>query len=234
VVTASADDDARPPKRKRVATRAQLIEAAAQLFAEAGTTAVSVEAICRRAGFTRGAFYSNFTTVDDVFFALHQRQTAQIEHHLEVLMAERGSAPDSLEAGIAHVLSALPADGQWFALRAGVTGQARHKPELAVALREHADHLRLHLQPLLITSVEGAGRRLLTDPATFTRAVIAAHVGAVIQTLPYESPADDYETGSTETNGADSHGFASPGVESLRETAVRGVMLGLTAELRTP
>ncbi|WP_328609032.1 TetR/AcrR family transcriptional regulator [Amycolatopsis sp. NBC_00345] len=227
----ASDDGARPTKRKRVATRAQLIEAAAQLFAEAGTTAVSVEAICRRAGFTRGAFYSNFTTVDDVFFALHQRQTAQIEHRLKVLMTERGSAPDSLEAGIAHVLSALPDDGQWFALRAGVTGQALHKPELAVALREHADHLQLHLQPLLITSVVGAGRRLLTDPATFTRAVIAAHVGAVIQSLPYESPADDAETGSAETDGAETDGADSPGIDSLREAAVRGVMFGLTAEL---
>jgi len=49
-----------PATRSRENTRARLLEAAAQVFAEAGLDGASVEAVCERAGFTRGAFYSNF------------------------------------------------------------------------------------------------------------------------------------------------------------------------------
>lgn len=55
---------------RREATRRRLLEAAAQVFAEVGLDAASVEAICERAGFTRGAFYSNFETKDDLFLEL--------------------------------------------------------------------------------------------------------------------------------------------------------------------
>ena len=40
--------------RRREATRQKLLDAAALVFAEEGLDAASVEAICERAGFTRG------------------------------------------------------------------------------------------------------------------------------------------------------------------------------------
>ncbi|WP_232531790.1 TetR/AcrR family transcriptional regulator [Microbacterium halophytorum] len=56
--------------RSRENTRARLLEAAAEVFAEVGIAGASVEAICDRAGFTRGAFYSNFETKDQLFLEL--------------------------------------------------------------------------------------------------------------------------------------------------------------------
>src|SRR6478735_9603300 len=59
--------------RRREATRQKLLDAAALVFAEVGLDAASVEAICERAGFTRGAFYSNFETKDELFLELAGR-----------------------------------------------------------------------------------------------------------------------------------------------------------------
>lgn len=59
-----------PVTRRRENTRARLLEAAAQVFAEVGLEGASVEAICEAAGFTRGAFYSNFDSKDELFLAL--------------------------------------------------------------------------------------------------------------------------------------------------------------------
>ena len=59
-----------PVTRRRENTRARLLDAAAQVFAEVGLEGASVEAICERAGFTRGAFYSNFESKDQLFLAL--------------------------------------------------------------------------------------------------------------------------------------------------------------------
>jgi len=59
-----------PATRSRENTRARLLEAAAQVFAEVGLDGASVEAVCDRAGFTRGAFYSNFESKDELFLML--------------------------------------------------------------------------------------------------------------------------------------------------------------------
>lgn len=59
-----------PATRRRENTRARLLEAAAQVFAEVGLDGASVEAVCERAGFTRGAFYSNFESKDELFLML--------------------------------------------------------------------------------------------------------------------------------------------------------------------
>lgn len=59
-----------PAIRSRENTRDRLLEAAAQVFAEVGLDGASVEAVCERAGFTRGAFYSNFESKDELFLML--------------------------------------------------------------------------------------------------------------------------------------------------------------------
>ena len=59
-----------PATRSRENTRVRLLDAAAQLFAEVGLDGASVEAVCDRAGFTRGAFYSNFDSKDELFLML--------------------------------------------------------------------------------------------------------------------------------------------------------------------
>ncbi|MBN9195289.1 MAG: helix-turn-helix transcriptional regulator [Microbacterium sp.] len=62
--------DAKVATRSRENTRARLLDAAFEVFAEVGLDAASVEAICERAGFTRGAFYSNFDSKDELFLEL--------------------------------------------------------------------------------------------------------------------------------------------------------------------
>ena len=55
---------------RRAATRERLVRAAIGVFAQRGVMAASVEEICDVAGFTRGAFYSNFESKDDLCLAV--------------------------------------------------------------------------------------------------------------------------------------------------------------------
>ena len=57
---------------KRARTRAALLDAAARVFVQRGFQGASVEVIAAEAGFTRGAFYSNFATKEELFAALLQ------------------------------------------------------------------------------------------------------------------------------------------------------------------
>src|SRR5688572_28670792 len=54
----------------REETRALLFEAAADVFAEYGVGGATVEEIASAAGFTRGDFYSNFATKDELVLAM--------------------------------------------------------------------------------------------------------------------------------------------------------------------
>ena len=51
---------------RRAATRARLLDAARDVIAERGAGGATVEGIAERAGFTRGAFYSNYASLDEL------------------------------------------------------------------------------------------------------------------------------------------------------------------------
>lgn len=59
-------------KRSRVATRRKLVAASAGVFAEKGIDGASIGELCAAAGFTRGAFYSNFDTKLDLAVAVFE------------------------------------------------------------------------------------------------------------------------------------------------------------------
>jgi AcrR family transcriptional regulator len=66
----------------REQTTQRLLDAALKLIAKKGLEAASVENIAAAAGYTRGAFYSNFNSKDDLFIELlrrdHQKATAEL------------------------------------------------------------------------------------------------------------------------------------------------------------
>ena len=55
-------------------TRARLIQSAEKVFARDGFEAAKLEEIAADAGYTRGAFYANFESKEDLFFALLERE----------------------------------------------------------------------------------------------------------------------------------------------------------------
>ena len=61
-----------PVTARRAITREKLMAAASAVFAEQGIPGASVEEICEAAGFTRGAFYSNFADKDQLVLGLIQ------------------------------------------------------------------------------------------------------------------------------------------------------------------
>src|SRR5579859_309340 len=66
----------------REQTTQRLLDAAQRLIAKKGLSAASVENIAAAAGYTRGAFYSNFNSKDDLFIELLRRD--HLEAHLQL------------------------------------------------------------------------------------------------------------------------------------------------------
>lgn len=193
--------------RKRSATRPRLLAAARSLFSERGTTNVTVEAICERAGYTRGAFYSNFASIDELLRALYAGHVAELLAALR--SAVRATLTDglpgpALEEAVEAIVAAIPFDREWFGIRMNFAAQAARRPESARLLIDYETAMRAELQPILVAAVERAGRALTVDPDTFARAVIAGHDGALANSL--------VDTGS----------------HAIRTVVVKAVILGLT------
>jgi AcrR family transcriptional regulator len=81
-------------EESREETRARLLVAAGELFAERGVNGASVEQIAERAGFSRGAFYGNFADKHELVVELLKRRTM---HELDEVTAIT-RAPDPYAA----------------------------------------------------------------------------------------------------------------------------------------
>lgn len=114
----NTNDESRAKKRRltraerQAQTRRQLLDAAEQVFVERGFVGSSVEAIAEEAGYTRGAFYSNFTSKEQLFAELLQQRVYTIYRAI----AERSAAGDNptlRETGeqLAEIQAAP--EGQW-------------------------------------------------------------------------------------------------------------------------
>jgi AcrR family transcriptional regulator len=66
-----------PGKRGR--TRARLIEAAAELFAEQGFHRATLAAVALRAGMTTGAIYGNFKSKEELFLAIFEAPASGVD-----------------------------------------------------------------------------------------------------------------------------------------------------------
>jgi AcrR family transcriptional regulator len=63
---------------KRARTRARLIEAAAELFAERGFHGATLADVAGRAGLTTGAIYGNFKSKEELFLAIFEAPAAGV------------------------------------------------------------------------------------------------------------------------------------------------------------
>lgn len=67
-----------PESAKRRRTRAALVEAAHEVFAQHGLGGTTIDQLTRAAGFTRGAFYSNFASKEELMLAAMEREQEQV------------------------------------------------------------------------------------------------------------------------------------------------------------
>jgi TetR/AcrR family transcriptional repressor of nem operon len=108
-------------------TRDALIAAGALEFAEKGIDAPSLDAICARAGFTRGAFYVHFKDRDDLLVAIVDRVLTSVQD----AVIPQDDAPMDLEQTVARYVSAVVAQSPGI----GGTAHWRFRHTLAACAR---------------------------------------------------------------------------------------------------
>ena len=149
---------------RREQTRQELVTAAEGCFVSRGFHATSVDQVAERAGYTKGAVYSNFAAKEDLFFAVYERR---VERALtEVVPALR-------QAGLEHAFDSLATatierrdrDDGWLAVFYEFWGHVVRHPELRE--RFAAIHARF-LEPLAEAVQQLAEDRGLALPTDLT------------------------------------------------------------------
>src|SRR5271168_4284467 len=83
---------------RRDATRRKLQLAAEKIFARDGYEAARLEDIAARAGYTRGAFYANFASKEDIFFALLEQTVGRRIAEVNELLGRHDNPQQRLRA----------------------------------------------------------------------------------------------------------------------------------------
>ncbi|MFE6509014.1 TetR/AcrR family transcriptional regulator [Nocardioides sp. NPDC057767] len=115
--------------RRRTNTRARLLAAAVDVFVERGARRVTVDDLVSAAGYTRGAFYSNFNTVDEVLLEAFKEESERLIEAVRTAVAEHADA-DSSGSLIGAAFDAVrPMQDRWFVLQSEVVLQSLRDPD---------------------------------------------------------------------------------------------------------
>ncbi|MFF4804944.1 TetR/AcrR family transcriptional regulator [Streptomyces sp. NPDC001351] len=169
--------------RRRVRTRANLLDAAFAVFAAKGFGRVSIEEVCEAAGYSRGAFYSNFDSLDELFFALYQQRADLIADQVSGALALDGPDLD-VPAAVDRVTEVLLLDLDWLLVKTDFLVHAARDPQVAGTLLEHRARLRQAVADRLARA-HGLARlpAVLGDIDGAAHAVVAAYDGVTTQLL---------------------------------------------------
>jgi AcrR family transcriptional regulator len=174
-------------------TREKLFEAAARVFEEQGIGGASIEIIAAAAGFTRGAFYSNFKSKDELIIAMLENHVEQSIRRIHDLLDRHKNLADFIDALKTMDRSQQDPLGRSPLLHMEmilfVARAEKRRPELAKRLRAR----RKLVTDIVETTAKNGGRTIL-NPTWAGSVVLALEDGFRLHRLidPETTPADSF------------------------------------------
>ncbi len=174
-------------------TCGKLFEAAAQVFEQQGIGA-SIEAIAAEAGFTRGAFYSNFKSKDELIIAMLEDHVEQSVRRCLELLARHKNLADFIDAlktmdrSVQDPLGRSPILHMEMILF--VARAEKRRPDLAKRLRAR----RKLITDIVETTLQNSGKNGSLNPTWTGAIVLALEDGFRLHRLidPETTPADSF------------------------------------------
>ncbi len=195
--------------RRRAETRARLVRAAVEIFAEQGVVASTVEQICERAGYSRGAFYSNFASKNAVCLGIIEDEirfyTDAFRRGGTAALAHFGSHPDDLRMEPYEVIERVAelimhpfidvADDDRAAnphnlglLYSELGLYAAREPEVRAAYERYADGMVSALEQILLPLLALTGLRFRVPANDAAELIMAIYETATRKALLHDTP----------------------------------------------
>jgi AcrR family transcriptional regulator len=168
-------------------TRELLIEAARSEIVKKGFALASVRDIADAAGFSQGAFYSNFPDKEAILLELVQRHQTEERARIEgSLTRAHGNAATAM-AAIEKWSATVNSDPDFAVLAIELQLQALRSPTFAAAYNELNRRHRQALGVLVSTLFELFGKQVPGDPAEIATGFIALGRGMALMSADGEA-----------------------------------------------
>ena len=181
---------------RQAQTRQQLLDAAARVFIRRGFQGASIEAITAEAGYTRGAFYSNFESKEQLFVELLQQRVYDNFRDMLARMPEGLATAESVRWAVRELMEGYRRrDNMWlFELWLECLAHAARHPEFASLVSTFWRGTRAVIANQWEQGFEAQGRELPVPARDIAVALTALDIGLAVQNLvdPEEVPLELY------------------------------------------
>lgn len=163
-------------EESKLKTRQLLLAAAKAEFANVGFGGASADVIAENAGFSKGAFYANFESKEDVFLELlknHMDLEAQAIHQL----IQDSSTSKQIYSGIESWFLAMQKDADWKLLSVELALHAKRNAEFGKKFDEAQDHHRKELGKLIKLFFDGEKKKSPEKPERLAGALMGLSHG---------------------------------------------------------
>jgi AcrR family transcriptional regulator len=174
--------------RRKENTRHRLVVAARDVFVDKGIDGATVDDLVTAAGFTRGAFYSNFSTKEEVFVAAFSSMTEQVIGTMKesVHSALPGCAgvtgPRADDEVMLTVFEAIrPYGRHWYLLYSEAVARSLRDEEMRAELTVQRERLRDEVASLLERGLEQAGERAVLDVHDLAQLLVGIFVDLLLR-----------------------------------------------------
>jgi AcrR family transcriptional regulator len=174
----------RRPRREDV--RAGLLTAALEVFEEIGYVAARLDTIAERAGYTKGAVYSNFGSKQELFATLLGERLADTAADVLSQVDHLTSLEETVLHTARYLARGVLQEQRWHALVVEFALQAGRDPEVGAVFREHRRSRRAMLAATLAQRAGTFGAP--SDPEHYT--VFATILLATVNGMAVECAAD--------------------------------------------
>jgi AcrR family transcriptional regulator len=179
-------------EEKKARTRAQLIDAAATVFARRGFVGASLDEVAEEAGLTKGAVYSNFDSKEELFHAvIDERLNEPMRRRAELINSGMGTEAHAME-GARVFVETVEREREVFLLALEFNIHVARHPELASVFAARNREQLERVADLITEHARRSGDTLPLPADQMAIAVEALSQGIALQKLADpESVPDD-------------------------------------------
>jgi AcrR family transcriptional regulator len=172
-------------QEQKAQTRARLLDAAAQVFAQSGFETSTLDAVAAAAGYTKGAVYSNFAGKTDLLIALLERrievQSAQYTQRFE------GQDLRTMARGLLQAPDRLPdSEKEFLVLAIEFWLHAMRDEGTRLLMAEQYEHARTLVADFLVAS----GYKKAAGPEGLEARDVAIVIEAIGSGLAFQAALD--------------------------------------------
>ena len=170
--------------RRKENTRTKLVRASLDVFVEKGVDGATVDDLVRAAGFTRGAFYSNFSTKEEVFAALFASVTEEmltIDDSSDETAVEGAHGDEDAQMMVAVFEGIRPFGRQWYLLYSDAVARSLRDETMRAELAVQRERLRDRIGKMLTTRMGENGSRLLLPAEDLAQLLVGVFVDLMVR-----------------------------------------------------